>query len=217
MTALGEQLASGAAALGVTLTPLQSEQLLRLGEELLAWNLNVNLTSISTPDRVVSHHLLDSLSAHGELVGTTVADVGTGGGFPGLPLAILDPQRQFTLIDAVAKKLRFVDHAARLLGLANVTTQHARVEQLAVARPFDTVVTRAFSALPQLLAWVSPLCGPDTRVIAMKGQWPPAPGTDDGKPLPRGWVIEQVTAVTVPGVATPRHLVRCRAAGRPRG
>jgi 16S rRNA (guanine527-N7)-methyltransferase len=122
----------------------------------------------------------------------------------------VNPQRRFTLIDAVAKKLRFVDHAVAALGLANVTTRHVRVEQLRDEPPCDTVVTRAFTALPQLLAWVAPLCSPDTRVIAMKGQWPPAPGTDDGKPLPPGWEIEAVTPVPVPGVTTPRHLVRCR-------
>jgi 16S rRNA (guanine527-N7)-methyltransferase len=197
------RLLRGAAQLGV---PLESAQLVQfevLVRELLRWNKAYNLTAITAPDEILTHHLLDSLSAQPDLAGSMVADVGTGAGFPGLPLAIVNPQRQFTLIDAVDKKLRFIDHAARELGLGNVRTLHGRVEQLAPAQAFDTVITRAFAPLPRLTDWVAPLCDAHTRVIAMKGRWPEpacrllagrAPATRSGPPgrasAPRGkrWV-----------------------------
>lgn len=203
--------------MGVPLDEAQLGQFAALVGELQKWNRAFNLTAICAPDEVLTHHLLDSLSAHADLAGTMVADVGTGAGFPGLPLAIVDPARRFTLVDAVDKKLRFIDHAARTLGLRNVETRHARVEQLA-PQPFDTVVSRAFAPLPRLAAWVQPLAGPDTRVIAMKGRWPPAPSPDpdaEGGPLPVGWRIESVRAVVVPGLGESRHLIQLRHASAP--
>ena len=201
------QLCAGAAALGVPLADADAQRLLQLGDELLDWNRKVNLTALDTPAQVLTHHLLDSLSVAPLIRGPRVADVGTGGGFPGLPLALVQPQHQFTLIDSVAKKLRFVDHAAQLLGLANVQTVHARVEALQVPA-FDTVVTRAFAPLPRLLRWVAPLCDAHTYVLAMKGRWPPAPGSDDAGELPPGWQLQQVLPVAVPGLAAARHILR---------
>jgi 16S rRNA (guanine527-N7)-methyltransferase len=205
------RLLRGAALLGV---PLESAQLVQfevLVRELLRWNKAYNLTAITAPDEILTHHLLDSLSAQPDLAGSTVADVGTGAGFPGLPLAIVNPQRQFTLIDAVDKKLRFIDHAARELGLGNVRTLHGRVEQLAPAQAFDTVITRAFAPLPRLTDWVAPLCDAHTRVIAMKGRWPePADGKDGGGGLPAGWQIVSVRSVAVPGLSEERNIVLLR-------
>jgi 16S rRNA (guanine527-N7)-methyltransferase len=205
---LKQALVDGALGLGVVLDAFQAQQLLTLVDELLRWNLNVNLTSIDDPARALTHHLLDSLSANDELQGGRIADVGTGGGFPGLPLAVVNPRRQFTLIDAVAKKLRFVDHAAQVLGLTNVTTRHARVEQMKGEARFDTVVSRAFAPLPRLIEWIQPLCDRRTRVVAMKGRWPPAPGTDDAGTLPPGWRLDAARRVEVPGLSAERHLLR---------
>jgi 16S rRNA (guanine527-N7)-methyltransferase len=206
------RLAAGATALGPTLDAAQLAQFGKLVTELIKWNKAYNLTAIVQPDEILTHHLLDSLAAQPDLAGTTVADVGTGAGFPGLPLAIVNPQRRFTLIDAVDKKLRFIDHAARELGLGNVRTRHGRVEQLQ-GEVFDTVIARAFAPLPRLTGWVAPLTGPETRVIAMKGRWPPAAAGDtdnDGGPLPPGWRIEAVRPVVVPGLAEARHHVLLR-------
>ena len=202
----GAALINGAGRLGLMLTHEQAESLQRLTAELLRWNKAYNLTSISDPALILTHHLLDSLSAHPELAGTTIADVGTGAGFPGLPLAIANPQRSFTLIDAVDKKLRFIDHAARELRLANVTTRHARVEQLS-GNTFDTVLTRAFAPLPRLLSFIEPVCGPLTKVVAMKGRWPPTAGSDDFGPYPPGWRLEVARRVDVPGLDAERHLL----------
>jgi len=203
----GAALINGAGRLGVTLSHEQVESLQRLTAELLRWNKAYNLTSISDPDLILTHHLLDSLSAHPELAGNAVADVGTGAGFPGLPLAIANPQRQFTLIDAVDKKLRFIDHVARELKLANVSTRHARVEQIADGKTFDTVLTRAFAPLPRLLSWIAPLCAPDTKVVAMKGRWPPTAGSDEFGPYPPGWQLEVARRVDVPGLDAERTLL----------
>lgn len=202
----GAELVNGAARLGVTLDQGQVDQMQRLVAELLRWNKAYNLTSITDPRLILTHHLLDSLSAQSQLAGHTIADVGTGAGFPGLPLAIANPQRSFTLIDSVDKKLRFVDHIARELGLANVTTRHARVEQAGDAGTFDTVITRAFAPLPRLLASIAPLCGANTRVVAMKGRWPPAAGSDEAAPIPPEWQLE-VSRVEVPGLDAERHLL----------
>lgn len=205
------RLAAGAAALGVPLGEADIARFETLVAELSKWNRAWNLTAITDPDEILTHHLLDSLAVQPDLAGTSVADVGTGAGFPGLPLAIVNPARRFTLIDSVDKKLRFIDHVARELGLSNVRTRHARVEQLP-PEPFDTVIARAFAPLPRLAGLVEPLAGPATRVIAMKGRWPPPAGADadDGGPLPAGWLIEAVRQVQVPGLNEARHNVLLR-------
>jgi 16S rRNA (guanine527-N7)-methyltransferase len=158
---------------------------------------------------VLTHHLLDSLAVAPDLQGSTVADVGTGAGFPGLPLAIAQPARQFTLIDTVDKKLRFIDHVVRELGLANVKTLHARVETLRpardFARPFDTVIARAFAPLPRMLQLVAPLCDERTRVLAMVGRWPPAEAAEAA--IPDGWHLKSERPLPVPGLAAERHIL----------
>jgi len=199
-----QALLDGARALGVALDPAQARSMLRLLAELAAWNRAYSLTAVTSPNAMLTHHLLDSIAASPDLAGERIADVGTGAGFPGLPLAILHPGRRFTLIDSVAKKIRFVAHCARLLGLDNVTAVHARAETLAAAGPFDTVITRAFAALPEMLATVAPLCGAGTRVVALKGRYPAA----ELAALPPGWMLEDCRAVAVPGLAAERHIIR---------
>jgi 16S rRNA (guanine527-N7)-methyltransferase len=196
-------LIAGARALDVNLEQSQAEALLRLLDELGRWNRAYNLTAVTDRGEMLTHHLLDSLSVAPFVQGSTLADVGTGAGFPGLPLALLDRQRRCVLMDSNGKKQRFVAHAARTLGLNNVEALHARVEEVRPAQPFDTVVARACAALPQLLTWVLPLCGPQTRVLAMKGRLPE--GEIAGVTAP--WMIEKVVPLTVPGLNEERHLV----------
>ncbi len=198
-----QSLQGSASRLGVALDDAQAQKLTSLLDELVKWNAAYNLTAITEPAKMVTHHLLDSLSVQSALHGTTVADVGTGAGFPRLPLAIVDPQRQFTLIDSNNKKVRFVGHAARTLGLSNVTAVHARSEAFKAETPFDTVIARAFAALPELLRLVSPLCGPETRVLAMKGKRP----DDEIAAVPAPWTVLEVRALAVPGLNEERHLV----------
>jgi 16S rRNA (guanine527-N7)-methyltransferase len=200
-----EHLIEGAATLGVTLSEVDAARLLRLLDELERWNRTYNLTAIRDRDQMLTHHLLDSLAVHPDLAGATVADVGTGAGFPGLPLAVLNPQRRFTLIDSNGKKIRFVQHAARTLGLVNVEGLHGRVESIQ-GRVFDTVVARAFASLPELVAQVAPLCDPQTRVLAMKGKWPQS--EIDG--LPPQWQITSSRQLVVPGLNEERCLLALR-------
>jgi 16S rRNA (guanine527-N7)-methyltransferase len=184
----------------VPLTAAAAERLLQLTAALARWNEQLNLTAIREPQQMITHHLLDSLSIHPELAGTRIADAGTGAGFPGLPLALVNPQRAFTLIDSTAKKLRFVSHAAQLLGLRNVQVVHARVERLPGAPTFDSVLARAFAPLPKLLATVAPLCVPHTRVLAMKGRWP----HEELAALPAGWRLSGGRRLTIPGLDAAR-------------
>ncbi len=203
MSEAARELIDGAAALGVALETPQALRLLRLLEELALWNTRYNLTAITAPAQMLRAHLLDSLAALPDLQGSLVADVGTGAGFPGLPLALASPQRRFTLIDATAKKIRFVSHAARLLQAGNVTALQARVETLHPDPPFDTVLARAFAALPELLRRVAGLCGPGTRVVALKGRYPDA----ELAQLPAGWRLSSARAIRIPGLDAERHVL----------
>ena len=201
-----QELIDGAARLGVPLAPAAAGRLLRLLDELERWNRSFNLTAITDRREMLTHHLLDSLSVLPFVQGARVIDVGTGAGFPGLPLAIADPGRHYTLLDSAGKKVRFVSHACRVLGLANVEPVHARAEAWRPDAAFDTVVARAFAPLPRLVAQVAPLCRPDTRVVAMKG--PRA--ADEQAGLPAGWQVEQDVRVEVPGLGAERRIVVLR-------
>lgn len=189
-----------AALLRVSLGEADAARLLQLLDELERWNRSYNLTAIAGREQMITHHLLDSLSISPDLAGTRIADVGTGAGFPGLPLAVVNPSRQFTLIDSSGKKVRFVAHAARALGLGNVTALQARAETLRPQVPFDTVTARALAPLPELLAQVAPLCGPATRVLAMKGR---RPAGELGK-LPAPWRLADSRTIEIPGLDAQR-------------
>jgi 16S rRNA (guanine527-N7)-methyltransferase len=198
-----ERLVQDAASLGVGLSPGQAARLMTLLAELARWNRTYNLTAIGSMAEMVTHHLLDSLAIQPELHGTRVADAGTGAGFPGLPLAVANPQRHFTLIDATAKKIRFVAHAAQQLGLTNVTAVQARVETLKPDVSFDTVVARAFAPLPRMLPAVGGLCGPETRVLAMKGRWP----TRELDTLPTPWRVIASRELRIPHLDAARCVI----------
>jgi len=200
---LVEQLQRDAATLGVSLGASDATRLIRLIEELERWNRSYNLTAVADVPQMLTHHLLDSLAINPDLEGERIADAGTGAGFPGLPLALANPERKFTLIDSTAKKLRFVAHAAQLLELTNVTALHARVEALRPGQPFDTVVARALAPLPELLKTVGPLCGPDTRVLAMKGRRPDAELAAVKPP----WRILGARELEVPGLDKARCVI----------
>lgn len=209
-----QRIIDGAVRLGVVIDAVQAATLSRLLDELGRWNRTYNLTAVTARHEMITHHLLDSLSVTPHLHGACIADVGTGAGFPGLPLAVAQPQRRFTLLDSNGKKVRFVAHAARTLGLGNVEALQARAGEWVPPAPFDTVVARAFAPLPDLVAQVAALCSPDTRVLAMKGRRDPA----ERAGLPAGWRIEGDHDLVVPGLGAERHVLVLRppgAAGAP--
>jgi 16S rRNA (guanine527-N7)-methyltransferase len=197
------RLVEDASSIGVAVSAGDAGRLLVLLQELSRWSRAYNLTAITEPAAMITHHLLDSLAIHRDLHGTRIVDVGTGAGFPGLPLALTNPQRQFTLVDASAKKIRFVAHAAQLLGLGNVTPLQARAENLRPETPFDTVVARAFAPLPRLLERVAALCAAGSRVLAMKGQWPTAELAE----LPPAWRLLSGRELLIPGLNEARCVI----------
>ena len=125
----------------------------------------MNLTAIRERPQQITKHLLDSLSVQPLLQGARIIDVGTGAGFPGIPLAIANPEREFTLLDSTAKKLKFVDHVAQLLGLTNITTVHARAESFATPWRFDVVTSRAVGAIGRFVEWSGHLCVGGGRLL----------------------------------------------------
>ncbi len=175
-------------------------------DELARWNKKVNLTAVRDRDEMISAHLLDSLVARPLVQGRRVLDVGTGGGFPGLPLAIAEPDREFDLVDSNNKKIMFVQHVAGLLGLDNVNAVKARTEDYAPGYRFDTVIARAVAAVPRLLELAGHHVGEDGVFVALKGRHP----AEELESLPDHWGYE-VTELKVPGLAEgSRHAVLLR-------
>jgi 16S rRNA (guanine527-N7)-methyltransferase len=193
----------GAREQGIELEPARAAALLRLISELREWNQRFNLTGITDPVEMVRKHLLDSLSVQPYLRGTRIADVGTGAGFPGLPLAVINPERQFALIEATGKKARFVRHAADVMGLANVEVIPARSEDWRGPAPFDCVLTRALGKLADFVRVAGHLCAPGGRLLAMKGRHPDS----EIAALPPGWRAVAVHDVRIPGLAAERCIV----------
>jgi len=198
-----ELLASGARSLGIALDASRAEALLKLVDELELGNAKFNLTAIRDRLGMLRKHVLDSLSLQPYLRGKRIADIGTGAGFPGLPLAILNPKRGFTLVEATGKKARFVEQTALRLGCGNVRVEHARAENYRPFELFDTVMARALSSLADFAAYAGHLCAPDGRLLAMKGKRP-----DDEIPaLPKSFRVLAVHRLKVPGLDDERHLV----------
>ncbi|MEZ5563119.1 MAG: 16S rRNA (guanine(527)-N(7))-methyltransferase RsmG [Gammaproteobacteria bacterium] len=167
------------------------------------WNQAFNLTSIRDQGEMVVRHVLDSLSARPFLQGGRVLDVGCGAGLPGIPLALADPGRSYTLLDSGLKKIRFVRQAIAELKISNADAVQMRVEDYAPMQLFDTVTSRAFAALPDFVAGAGRLVAPGGRLLAMKGRLP----ADELAALPEGWVAGAVTPVRVPALDAERHMI----------
>jgi len=203
---LTAQIQKGLDELGQDFPSGTAEKLGILIDELERWNRKVNLTAIRDRNEMIMAHLLDSLVAAPLIEGETVLDVGTGPGFPGLPLAIVQPERQFTLLDSNNKKIMFAQHAAGLLGLDNVSVAKARGEDYAPGHGFDTVIARALAALPRLLEIAGHHVGENGVFVALKGRYP----TDEIEQLELPW-RHAVTELFVPGLERgSRHAVLLR-------
>jgi len=197
------RLDDGAAEMGVQLDEAQVDLLWRYGHMLRERNEHVNLTSIVSPEGILTLHMLDSLSVVSHLGDArTVVDVGTGGGFPGVPLAVACPEREFTLIDGTQKKIRFVSESIEQLDIRNARALAARAETLPPDQVFDVVVARAVSSLAELVHNAGRLVAPNGRLLAMKGRL----SEDEINGVPCGWQGE-VVELRIPGLDAERHLV----------
>lgn len=203
-----EELTQGAATLGVVLDARQHELLMGYLALLIKWNKAYNLTAVRNPDEMVSRHLLDSLSVVPFVAerGNDWLDVGSGGGMPGVPLAILFPERRFTLLDSNGKKTRFLTQVKLELGLENLGVVNARVEAFRPEQPFAGIVSRAFSALEDFANWTRHLGDRDTHWLAMKGLRP----DDELARMPEDFKVEAEHTLAVPGCQGQRHLLILR-------
>ncbi len=204
-----ELLTDGSAQLDLTIDRARADALLNLVDELEIANAQFNLTAIRDRLGMLRKHVLDSLSLHPFLKGARIADVGTGAGFPGLPLAVVNPGRRFSLIEATAKKARFVERTAHRLALANVEVVNERAERFRPLELFDTILARALSSLSDFVAYAGHLCAPDGRLLAMKGKRP----DEEIWALPKSFRVVAVHRIKLPGLDDERHVVELSPAG----
>lgn len=198
-----QRLAQGIAALGLPVAPGVQQKLLDYLALIGKWNRVYNLTAVRGTEQMVSHHLLDSLAVAPHLDGRTLLDVGSGAGLPGIPLALVRPQWQVTLLEANHKKAAFLQQAVIELGLANAAVVRERVEGFKPAQPFDVVISRAFADLAEFIALAGRHVREDGVLAAMKGVYP----QDELDRLPAGIRLLSVVPLAVPGLDAERHLV----------
>jgi len=201
-----DELSQGARQLGIDLSDSQHSQLLAYLALLIKWNKAYNLTAVRDPDEMVSRHLLDSLSVVPFIAGDRWLDVGSGGGMPGIPLAILFTEMKVTVLDSNGKKTRFLTQVKLELKLDNLEVIHSRVEAFKPELPFTGIVSRAFSSLEDFTEWTRHLGDTDTRWLAMKGLHP----ADELVALPTDFHLDSAQALTVPGCQGQRHLLILR-------
>jgi 16S rRNA (guanine527-N7)-methyltransferase len=197
------QLRCGCAVLGLALDSGQEALLLDYLELLQKWNSAYNLTAVRDPAQMVIRHLLDSLAIAEHLRGYNVVDVGTGAGLPGIPLAIVYPQRNFSLLDSNGKKTRFLFQVKTALRLDNMQVHHQRVESFRPPEPYDAVLSRAFASLADMVAGCRHLLAGEGRFFAMKGIYP----EQELATLDTECEVIAVHSLAVPGLSEQRHLV----------
>ncbi|HOU64769.1 MAG TPA: 16S rRNA (guanine(527)-N(7))-methyltransferase RsmG [Thermomonas sp.] len=208
MSALRPELEAGLAALSLDLA--LASPLLAYVALLARWNATYNLTAVRDPREMIAKHLLDSLAMQPFVRGLgTLADLGTGPGLPGIPLAIATPSLQVTLVESNGKKARFLREAIRQLKLENASVAESRIEAFKPGATFDAITARALATLPLILALGGHLVGGDGRLLAMKGVLP----SEEIAALPAGWRLAAAHPLRVPGLVGERHLVEVVRAG----
>lgn len=208
MTAtLEARLAAGLSALGMALPEARFAALIAFLALLAKWNRAFNLTAVRDPVDMVPRHLLDSLAVLPYLHGPRILDLGSGAGLPGMVLALVDPEREWVLLDSNAKKTRFLTQIVIELRPGNVEVVQARAEAYAPARPFTTVIARALAPLSTVFRLARPLCAAEGRILAMKGVYPEAELAELGPNRPHSNGA-RVHRLQIPGLAGERHLVQ---------
>ncbi len=208
---LSHKLQEGLESLGLSLAENQKELLIKYLALLVQWNATYNLTSVRDPTDMLTLHILDSLSIVDLVLGTEaldVLDVGTGAGLPGVPLAIALPRLSIRLVDAVAKKISFLQQVKTALQLPNIIPQHARIEALTLAEKPTVIVSRAYANLTKMILSVNHLADRSTTIIAMKGIIP----SDELGALPAPWHVTDLRVLDVPFVDAHRCAVVLRRA-----
>ncbi len=188
---------------GISLSDHQKNQLVAYVDMLHKWNKAYNLTSVRDPNEMLVRHILDSVVVAPYLEGTRFIDVGTGPGLPGIPLSIVRPEAQFTLLDSLGKRVRFLRQVQHELKLDNVHPVQSRVEDFPAEPPFDGVISRAFASLTDMVQWCHHLPGEKGRFYALKGQLP----DDEISQLPVEFSVESVIKLQIPELEGERHLV----------
>ena len=187
----------------IQLTDLQKDQLIQLVQLLNKWNKAYNLTSVRDPQEMLVKHILDSIVVSPYLQGDSFIDVGTGPGLPGLPLAIINPTKQFVLLDSLGKRISFIRNAVRELGLTNVEPILSRVEEYQPEQKFDGVLSRAFASLKDMTDWCHLLPKEDGCFYALKGIY----HEDEVQELDKRFEIKDVITLSVPELVGERHLI----------
>ncbi|HEX3057756.1 MAG TPA: 16S rRNA (guanine(527)-N(7))-methyltransferase RsmG [Usitatibacter sp.] len=206
---LEEQVGRGLVSMGIAVSPAQRARLAAHLELVAKWNRVHNLTAVRETSQMVVLHLLDSLSILPHLEGArTLADIGTGPGFPGIPVAIVRDDMTVTLVESSHKKCAFLQQAKTELALGNVAIACERVEQFDPLAKFDAVVSRAFSDLSDFVAQAGHLVAPGGKLVAMKGVYP----YDEIARVPSSHRVAQVLELHVPSLEAKRHLVVLEAA-----
>ncbi len=200
---LSEKLAQGVAELGLRPSAEVMRELVEYLSLIAKWNRVHNLTAVRESSKMVSHHLLDSLAVVPFLDPRTVLDVGSGAGLPGVPLALMWPRAQVTLLDSNHKKTAFLRQAMIELGIKNVTVVCERIESWQPQRKFELVISRAFSDLAEFLRLAGRLCAAQGTIAAMKGVYP----HEEIDQIPREFKLREVVPLKVPGLSAERHLV----------
>lgn len=200
----------GLEQLAIDPSQLQLEAWKRYVDLLARWNKTYNLTAVRKVRDMIPLHILDSLSVATYLHGTTCLDVGSGAGLPTIPLAILQPERQFTALDTNGKKTRFMRQAVIELGLENVSVVQSRIESWKPEKRFDAIISRAFSSVADFVALSSIHLAPGGTLYAMKGQYP----ASELASLPSGFVLIASHQLKVPFVDGERHLLEIRYEGQ---
>jgi 16S rRNA (guanine527-N7)-methyltransferase len=198
-------LAAGLAELGIALPEEAQHKLLAFRDLLLKWNRTYNLTALRDPDQAISHHLLDSLVILPYIGGGPLLDVGSGGGLPGIPLAIARPELSVSMVDSVQKKATFLQQAAIELGLKNIQAYHARVEEM--QGQYAQISSRAFAEIGLFISLTRHLLAPGGSWLAMKGVRP----DDELQALPADIAVDAIIPLRVPGLQAERHLIILKA------
>ncbi|HEY0505560.1 MAG TPA: 16S rRNA (guanine(527)-N(7))-methyltransferase RsmG [Lysobacter sp.] len=197
-----------AGLVALALDPALAPRLLDYLALLARWNRTYNLTAVRDPREMIGKHLLDSLAMHPFVDalaqrGGTLADLGTGPGLPGIPLAIVKPGLRVTLVESNGKKARFLREAVRQLGLQDVRVAESRIEALPEPGAYDAITARALATLPLIVELGGHLLNPEGQLLAMKGVYP----ADEIAALPAGWALKASHPLVVPGLDAERHLV----------